>query len=409
MHILFLSDNFPPEVNAPATRTYEHCKEWVSSGAMVTVITCAPNFPQGKVFVGYRNHLWQSQMVDGIRVIRVWTFITSNNGFTLRILDYLSFMMSATLAAIFVRRVDVVIATSPQFFTACAGWFVGLVKRVPWVFELRDLWPESIKAVGAMKSSFGLRILEEIELFLYKQASCIVAVTHSFVTLLVQRGVDRKKILVITNGVNFNHFIPQEKDLALAKNLNLHDSFVVGYIGTHGMAHGLETILEAAQLVQNAVGGDRISFLFIGNGAKKEELISSSKSKGLQSTIFLDSISREDITRYFSLLDIAIIHLQKSELFLSVIPSKLFECMSMGIPVLHGVAGESSKIVLEGGVGEVFESGNFMQLAELILSLQANPNTLLRYRKNGVIAARHYDRKHLAAEMLDVLNRLVYK
>ena len=130
MHILFLTDNFPPEVNAPASRTHEHCRQWVRSGAQVTVITCAPNFPTGRVFAGWHNRLWQEEQMDGIRVIRVWSYITANEGFLRRVLDYLSYMLAATLASLFVRRVDVVIGTSPQFFTAVAGWAVVAVVEV---------------------------------------------------------------------------------------------------------------------------------------------------------------------------------------------------------------------------------------------------------------------------------------
>ena len=187
MHILFLSDNFPPEVNAPASRSHEHCRQWVAAGEQVTVITCAPNFPHGRVFPGFRNRFWQEEVVDGIRVIRVWTYISANEGFIKRVLDYQSYMLAAILAAFFVRRVDVVIATSPQFFTAVAGWAVGALKRIPYVFELRDLWPESIKAVGAMQAGPVLAWLEKLELFLYRRAQRIVSVTHAFRAARIHR------------------------------------------------------------------------------------------------------------------------------------------------------------------------------------------------------------------------------
>jgi hypothetical protein len=167
MHILFLTDNFPPEVNAPASRTFEHCCEWVKSGHTVTVITCAPNFPKGQVFAGYRNALWAQEDMEGIRVVRVWSYITRNEGFAKRILDYMSYMVTGFLAALFVKHVDVIIGTSPQFFTACAAYGVSKVKRRPWIFELRDIWPESIRAVGVMKQSRLLGALEQLELFLY--------------------------------------------------------------------------------------------------------------------------------------------------------------------------------------------------------------------------------------------------
>lgn len=173
MHILFLTDNFPPEVNAPASRTLEHCRQWAAAGHRVTVVTGFPNFPSGRIFPGYRNRLWQRETMSGVEVIRVWTYISPNEGFFRRVLDYLSFMLTATLAGLFVRNVDVVIGTSPQFFTACAAHAVAVLKRRPFVFELRDLWPESIRAVGAMRDSAFLRLMEKVELYLYRRAGSL--------------------------------------------------------------------------------------------------------------------------------------------------------------------------------------------------------------------------------------------
>ena len=270
MHILFLSDNFPPEVNAPASRTFEHCREWVRLGHEVTVITCAPNFPKGKVYDGYKNKVWQTEVIEGVRVIRVWSYITANEGFVKRILDYQSFMVSATIAAIFVRKPDLVVSTSPQFFTACCGYVVSRLKRIPFVFELRDIWPESVKAVGAMGDSALIRLLERLELFLYRKADLIVSVTNSFKKTLISRGVDGSKIQVVTNGVDVSRYTPREKDVELLKHYKLEGKFVAGYIGTHGMAHALETILEAAAKLRQCEGGEDIRFILLGHGAKKK-------------------------------------------------------------------------------------------------------------------------------------------
>jgi len=403
LHILFLTDNFPPEVNAPASRTFEHCREWVLKGASVTVITCAPNFPKGQVFDGYRNALWQSETMDGIRVIRVWSYITANEGFFKRVMDYVSFMFTATLAALFVSRVDVVVGTSPQFFTVCATWLTGALKRRPWVFELRDIWPESIKAVGAMKESMVIRLLERIEMFLYRRASRIVAVTHSFKETLIARGINGEKIEVVTNGVDLGNFVPQPKDAELTRSLGLESCFVAGYIGTHGMAHGLEVLLDAAVALQAMPNAANVRLLFLGHGAKKAELIASSQARGLRNVIFLDSVPKTEVARYWSLLDVSIIHLRNTELFQTVIPSKLFECMGMGVPVLHGVAGESAEIVLNENVGEVFESDNAPQLVEALLRLREHNTVFQQYKRNGPIAAKRYDRKILAGKMLSVL------
>jgi len=399
VHILFLTDNFPPEVNAPASRTFEHCREWVKKGHRVTVITCAPNFPKGKVFDGYQNKAFQRETIEGIEVVRVWSYITANEGFVRRILDYLSFMASAVVASPRVRGVDVVIGTSPQFFTACAAYIVSRMKRIPFVFELRDLWPESIKAVGAMKNEFAIRMLERLEMFLYRKAARIVSVTESFKKVLVRRGIDGNKIEVITNGVGVAQFKPRPKDPQLTKQLGLEGKFVAGYIGTHGMAHALETLVQAA----NQLRGQDIAFIFLGDGARKQVLRDMATQMQLDNVVFIDSVSKADVPRYWSLLDVSIIHLRKTELFTTVIPSKLFECMGMGIPVLHGVEGESADIVRKESVGIPFEPEGVEQLCTALQLLKSDPAKLAAFGKECLRAAGNYDRTTLALRMLKVL------
>lgn len=403
MHILFLTDNFPPEVNAPASRTFEHCREWVKAGHQVTVITCAPNFPKGRVFEGYRNRLWQSEEMAGIRVIRVWSYITANEGFIRRILDYQSFMLTATLASLFVRRPDIVIGTSPQFFTACAAYAVSRMKRIPFVFELRDLWPESIKAVGAMKDSTAIRLLERVEMFLYRKASQIVSVTHSFKKTLIARGVNSDKITVITNGVDMSRFKPMPKDAELVTQLGLEGKFVAGYVGTHGLAHHLETLLDAAEKIRTLPDSAAFQFILLGDGARKQALKEEAVRRGLDNIIFIDSVPKDQVARYWSLLDVSIIHLKKTDLFTTVIPSKLFECMGMGLPVLHGVAGESADIVRNEGVGIVFEPENATQLIAGLMQMRYDRPAYEQYQKNCLEAAKKYDRSALAQRMLEIL------
>lgn len=403
MHILFLTDNFPPEVNAPASRTFEHCREWVNAGHQVTVITGAPNFPKGKVLGGYRNRLWQQETMEGIRVIRVWTYITANEGFAKRTLDYLSYMVTGFLASLLVRRVDVIVGTSPQFFTVCAAWAASLFKRVPWVFELRDIWPESIRAVGAMRDSKALDLLEQLELFLYRQATIIVSVTHAFRRSLIQRGVPGDKIHVVTNGVDTRRFSPREKDAELLERHHLQGKFVAGYIGTHGLAHALDTVLDAAKALKTAPDGDRFRILLLGDGASKAALRQRAHAEGLDNVIMVDSVPKEQVVRYWSLLGASIIHLKNHPLFTTVIPSKLFECMGMAIPVLHGVPGESADIVTREDVGLAFEPENAHALIAGLRQLADDPALYQRLTANGPVAARHYDRRELAGRMLRIL------
>lgn len=405
MHILFLSDNFPPEVNAPASRTYEHAREWVKAGAQVTVITCAPNFPAGRVFPGYRNRLYEAETIDGIRVIRVWSYITANEGFYKRTLDYVSFAVSATIAALFVRKPDVIVGTSPQFFTAMAGYAAGLLKQRPFVFELRDIWPASIKAVGALEDGRLLHLLEAIEMFLYRRARSIVAVTEAFRAELVERGINASKIEVVTNGADLSRFRPQPKPEQLAATLGLTGKFVAGYVGTHGMAHGLDTLLDAAALLRERDGANNICILLLGHGARKAALVERATRMGLDNVLFLDSVPKEEVASYWALLDVAIIHLRRDPLFLTVIPSKLFECMAMGLPVLHGVEGESAEIVRQNECGETFPPEDAATLAARLVELARGPDRLQHYRDHALAAAPQYDRTLKAKDMLTVLKR----
>jgi len=210
-------------------------------------------------------------------------------------------------------------------------------RRRPFVFELRDLWPESIKTVGAMNDSLALRLLERLERFLYRWAAAVVVVTEAFRHNLIARGIDPHKIAVVINGVDLSRFHPLERDLELVERHGLAGKFIAGYIGTHGLAHGLETLLEAAAALCQQPDGDRFRLLFLGDGARKAALVARARAMGLDNVVFIDSVPKAEVVRYWSLLDVSIIHLQKKAEFTKVIPSKLFEGMGMAIPVLHGV------------------------------------------------------------------------
>jgi glycosyltransferase involved in cell wall biosynthesis len=408
MHILFLTDNFPPEINAPASRTFEHCREWVKAGCEVTVITCAPNFPKGVVYKGYRNRLWQTETMDGIRVIRVWSFVTANEGFALRILDYMSYMVAAILAAPFIRKIDVVIGTSPHFFTACAAYVASRLKRVPFIFELRDLWPESIKAVGALSDGFVFRLLEWIELFLYRKAARIVALTNAFKENLIARGIEPGKIEVITNGVDLTRFRPRMKDPELVVRYGLDKKFVAGYIGTHGLAHGLSVVLEAADQMRKRPGGHEYRFLFLGDGAMKSALTSEAVDLKLDNVVFVDSVPKSEVVGHWALLDASIIHLRKNSLFDTVVPSKLFESMAMGIPVLLGVGGEAAKLVENEEIGLCFEQENAEALCNAMTRLEQSRGLREKFRLNCLGAAVRYDRKALALRMFAIIEATVH-
>ncbi|CAH6868471.1 Glycosyltransferase WbuB [Vibrio chagasii] len=403
MHILFLTDNFPPEGNAPATRTYEHAIRWVKAGHKVTVVTCAPNFPEGKVFEGYKNSLYQKRDMDGIDVVRVKTYVTANEGFIKRILDYTSFMVTGFIAGLFQKKPDVIIATSPQFFCACAGWALSAVRRKPFVFELRDIWPASITAVGAMKDSKAIRLLEKIEMFLYQRADAIVSVTHAFKQELIERGVDGSKIEVVLNGVDLSKYKPQEKDAELANQYGLEGKFVAGYIGTHGMAHGLEHIVDVAERLQS---NDDIRVVFAGGGAARQKVVDLVEQKQLKNVVLIDRQPKEMMSRLWSLCDVSLVPLINSDLFKTVIPSKIFECMGMGIPTIMSVPeGEATAIIRETNSGVVVDSESVEQITASILKLHEDHELYQQVRTRSIEAAPRYSRDIMAADMIHVFDK----
>jgi glycosyltransferase involved in cell wall biosynthesis len=401
MRILFLSDNFPPETNAPATRLYEHAVEWVNAGDEVTVVTCAPNFPEGEVFPGYSNRWYAVEYMDGIRVVRVKSYITANEGFVRRTLDYISFMVTGGVAALFQKRPDVVVATSPQFFVAVGGWLASVFHRRPFVFELRDLWPASIVEVGAMERGRTVRALERLELFLYRRARRIVAVTESVRSDLVQRGISASKIDVVRNGVHLERFQSAGSEEGLARELGLESRFVVSYIGTHGMAHALETVVETAELLRDR---DDIGFLFVGSGAAKADVERLIEEKALTNVRSLPRQPKERIPALSAICDAAVIPLRDSPVFTTVIPSKLFECMATGTPVIMSLPeGEATGLLEECGVGIRVPAEKPEAMAAAVRELADNPKKCESFRVAGLAAAPDFARGRQARRMRDAL------
>jgi glycosyltransferase involved in cell wall biosynthesis len=407
MRILFLSDNFPPEGNAPATRLYEHAIRWVRDGHEVTVITCAPNFPEGRLFAGYENRWRQVESVDGIRVVRVKTYITANEGFVRRTLDYMSFMVMGFMAGLFERRPDVVVATSPQFFCAVGGWALSVARRRPFVFELRDLWPASIIAVGAMRRGLVIRLLEKMEIFLYRQADAIVSVTESFREDLVSRGIARGKIHVVINGVDLDRYAPRSRDEALAAEFGLKGKFVAGYMGTHGMAHALDKVLAAAELLRERTD---IAFFFAGSGADRGRVERIVAERGLSNVRLIPRQPKERMPALWSLCDLSIVPLRDAPVFATVIPSKIFESMGMGVPVLMSLPeGEATAIVRKTGAGICVPPEEPSAMAAVIAQLAADPARMTELRRVSYSVAPSYSRDALAREMVSILGRVALK
>ena len=395
MHILFLSHYFPPEVNAPATRTYEHCKAWVKLGHKVTVVSCVPHHPMGKAYPGYKNKVYQVENKDGIRSIKILTYITANEGFFKRTLNYVFYMMMAISVAPFLPKADIVISTSPQFFNGLAGYFVSRLKRAAWVLEIRDLWPESILAVGAVTNKRVIKVLEGIERFVYRKADHIVSVTHAFKDHISKNGALEEDISVIRNGVDLSFFEDVPSDVEFAKHIGVEDKFVASYVGTHGMAHGLDLIIEAADRLRDH---PNIVFVMAGDGSERKRLEQELIDRQLPNVRILGQLPKADMPKLWSVSDVSLVLLRKLDLFLTVIPSKIFESMAMKKPIILGVQGESQGIVEEAGAGICIEPENVEQLVESILQLSNSQDICEQFGRQGAVHVKaNFDRSKLAA------------
>jgi len=403
MRILFLSHYFPPEVNAPASRTYELCKRWVRRGHEVTVITSAPNAPDGVLYPGYRNRLVQREMVDGIEVVRVWTYLAANKGTVRRMVNYVSYMVSASLCSLFVRRPDVVIATTPQLFCGWAGAFAHWTRRRPFILEVRDMWAESIFTLTSVKGGRLLRFAEWLEFKLYGLAPTIVTVGEGYKSRLAAGGVDPAKMVTITNGVDREFFAPREPDRELADRWNLTGKFVCTYAGTIGLAHGLEVVLRAAELLRDK-GRSDVVFLLVGEGARREELEAQARAMKLDNVIFAGKQPKGMMPRIHSISDCSLVHLRKAPLYTSVLPSKIFEVAHMKRPILLGVDGEAAKIIRESNCGICIEPENETQLVDAVQRLASDPALCRSLGEAGhrYVACR-FDRDQLALDYLGVI------
>lgn len=405
MRVLIVSDHFPPEGNAAASRTSEHAARWVTAGHDVTVITSFPNWPEGKVWPTHRNSWRKEERMAGIRVIRVWTFIAANRGIMLRTIDYLSFLFTATLAGIGIPRPDIVIGTSPPFFAAVAAWLISGLKRSRFVFEIRDLWPESILPEDADLPTTLVQALVGMELFLYSRADALVVVTEAFRRNLIERGIPADKVHLVRNGADGSRFSPRQRDEQLRAKLLMKGQFVAGYLGTFGVAQNLGSVLDAAVCLRK---NDHITLLMAGSGTEWQRLQDLIHKRKLANVLLLNQQPKERMPELWSCVDICLVPLSDSSVFQKVIPSKLFEAMAMGIPVLMAMPeGEATQIVREEGCGWVVPAGDGAALAAEIQRLSVVPDEVAGMGKRSHEASRKFSREAAAQAMCRIFEEIV--
>ena len=380
MKILFISHYFPPEVNAPANRTFEHARRWVQDGHEVTVITGVPNHPHGRAFPGFENRWLQEEERDGIRVIRTWMYLTPNSGFLKRVANYLLFAFTAVLASRKATRPDLVIATSPQFFCGVAGAVIAKLKRRPFVLEIRDLWPKSVVELGQLSEGPALSALEALERWLYHSAAGVVVNTETFRGHIEARGVAPDKIELIYNGIDPALFRPRPRNDALLAEHDLSGAFTVAYVGTLGLAHGLTLIVDVAERLRHR---EKLRFVLIGDGADREKLEADIAARGLSNISMIGLQPREKMPDWIASIDLLLVTLRDLPVFETVIPSKIFEFLAQERPVLLAAKGEIRRLMEAANGALVIDPENADQMQAAIERMMDDPSEAERRARAG--------------------------
>ena len=398
-------------MGAPAARAVELARHWARTGHDVTVLTGFPNHPTGVVPDDWRTRLRNliyREEVEGIHVVRTWLLPLPNRKAHERMLNYGSFCLSAAWSGLDLPRPDVVIATSPQLLVGLSGWWIAFWKRAPFVFEVRDLWPESLSAVGmGRENSLLHRVLRKIAGFLYRVAHRIVVVTPAFKDYLIHHWeIPAAKISIVENGVESVLFAPNPGDEALRHRFGLKEKFVAAYIGTIGMAHGLDTLMEAASSLK--LSDPDVCFLLVGEGADKERIQGIVRDRGLSNIHFVDQQPRERIPTFIGSSDVCLVLLKKTDLFKTVIPTKMLEFMSCAKPVILGVDGQARQIIEEARGGLVIEPENAGELADAIKRLKKDETACRAFGHNArAYVVERYSREQSAKQYIGVLEEAV--
>jgi len=407
MNIAVFSHYFTPEIGAPSARIHDLARHWVRLGNEVQVITCFPNHPTGRLYSGYQAGRYMQETLDGIQVHRHWTYVTPNRGFIKKTLGHLSYIPGAALISN--RRLsspDVAIGTSPTFFAAMAGASLARRRQIPFIMEVRDLWPAIFVELGVIKNRQVIAGLERLEMRLYRQATRVVVVTEAFRAKLIERGVPREKVATIPNGADVDFWSPRESCGQLRQKYKLENRFVVGYVGAHGISHALERVLDSANQLRDYPD---IHFLFVGEGAEKAKLVERARGLNLSNITFVDPVGKDEVREFYQLADVCLVPLKDIPLFDAFIPSKLFEILAMARPIIGSLRGEAADILKRSGGALIVEPEDSKSLADTVLELYRQPAEVRRTmgERGREFVVSNYSREILAKRYLDLMGEAI--
>ena len=394
MRILIITQYFPPEIEAGGFRMYDFGQRLVAKGHEICILTGMPNFPMGIKPKGYRYKLFRYEYTKGLHIFRSYVYPTKNTGLFKRLVNYFSFAVSSIIASVMIPKVDVVICTSPPLFSGIPGLVISKLRGVPFVFDVRDIWPKAAIGLGLITNPSVIKLLEKLEECLYRHADRVVVVTSGYGDSISQKGISVDKIAHISNGVDTELIKAGEKQNRVRKELGIEGKFIALYAGTHGVSQGLQTLLEAARTLE--IHKD-IVFILIGEGAEKDALKQQAAKEKLGNILFLDQVPKSEIVDYLVAADICVVLLRKLDIFLETVPSKIYEFMAAEKPIVLGVYGEAEKILKEAQAGISFEPENADELVEAIMKVKSDPELMKQFGRNGRIAAEQKFSRHVLA------------
>lgn len=408
MKILFLTQYCPPEVGAPQNRIFEFAKQLKSFGHEVSILTAMPNYPKGEIFDEYKGKKTVVEELEGIKIVRTSIYATKDKAFTKRLRNYLSFTFSSLIqGAKFIDRQDVIITESPPLFLGWSGYILSKWKHAKFIFNVSDLWPESAVKLGVLNNKLFIKLSTWLEEFCYRKATAVTGQTKGIVDNIVQRGINSNKVHLITNGVDTQFFKLENRDETFRKEIGIENKFSLCYAGIHGIAQGLEVIINTAEILREY---ENIQFVFIGDGPEKQKLINLKENKNLKNITFLPVQAKINMPKIIASMDATIIPLKKLDLFKGALPSKMFEALASELPIILGVEGEAKNLIEEAGAGIVVEPENPEELALAVKTLYNNYQLRKRLGRNGrEYVIKNYSRTSIARKLerilYDVINR----
>lgn len=407
-HILIISRYYPPEIGVAGVCVSETAIRLVKLGHQVTVLSTVPNYPTGVVPQEYRGHIIQSEVLDGVRVVRVWCYITPNEGFFRRILAQLSFgCLAPFLGWKEAGHPDIIIVGSPPLFNVIAGRMLAWLKRCPLIFMVADIWPESAIQLGVLRNRVLIRFSEWLEWSTYQKANLVWAVTEGMRNTLIKRGLPPDRVFLLTNGVDCSKFRPLSKAMARAE-LGWDDRYTVLYAGGHGISHGLPVILDVAEQMLNQAG---IRFVLAGEGSEKASLIEMAQKRQLKNITFLDAQPHHQMPLLFAAADVSLVHARKVPLFRGMLPIKMYEAMASARPIVLTLDGEARQVAEQDAKAAIYADPEHASAIVLAINyLFDHPETAEELGKCGrVYVEEHFDYDQLIIELEVQINKLIRK